>query len=137
VPFGNVAQYLGSTSVPPKQKKLVPSMKVEIIVRTIPRTMKESDARLVIGKNLHKIRIRVGGDVDGHCEGKNAWDDTIKTLIPQILDISVVKWDSLEPKSFDKSRATLDKKFVYMENELSIMGFKILSKNGSKQKEIS
>jgi hypothetical protein len=26
---------------------------------------------------------------------------------------------------------------VYMENELSIMGFKILSKNGSKQKEIS
>ncbi len=33
VPFGNVPQYLGSTSAPPKKKENVPSMKAENIVR--------------------------------------------------------------------------------------------------------
>jgi hypothetical protein len=58
---------------------------------------KESDAtsgaRLAIGKKTHKICIKARGDVDGHCEGKNM----MKTLILQILDISVVKWEGHEP----------------------------------------
>jgi hypothetical protein len=63
---------------------------------------KESDAtsndRLAIGKKPHKIRIRAGGgDVDGGCEGKNAWDDAMRTLIPWILDINVVIWEGHEP----------------------------------------
>jgi hypothetical protein len=48
--------------------------------------MKENDAisnaRLTMGKKLQKIHIRVGGEVDGHCEAKNAWNDAMKTLIP-------------------------------------------------------
>jgi hypothetical protein len=44
-------------------------------------------------KKLHKIYIKVKGDVDGRCEGKNAWDEVVKTLIPQILDINVLKWE--------------------------------------------
>jgi hypothetical protein len=82
-----------------------------------------SDARIVIGKKLHNIRIRARGDVDGHCEGKNAWNDVVRTLIPQILDISVVKWEGNEPESLDKLRATSDKKFEYMGNEFFYYGF--------------
>jgi hypothetical protein len=62
--------------------------------------------------------------VDGRCEGKNAWDDAVRILIPRILDINVVKWEGHEPKSLDKLRATLDKEFGYMENKLFTTGFK-------------
>lgn len=94
------------------------------------------DARLAIGKKLHKIHIRAGGDVDGCCEGKNAWGDAMRTLILQILDINVVKWEGHEPESLDKLKATLDKEFEYMENELSTMGFKNVVKKWFKTKRI-
>jgi hypothetical protein len=97
-----VAQYLGSTSVPPKQKELVPLVKVESIARATRRTVKKendvtSDARLAIGRKLHKIHIRARGDVDGCCEGKNAWDDVVRTSILRILNINIVKWEGHEP----------------------------------------
>ncbi len=31
------------------------------------------------------------GAIDGGCEGENVWDETIRTLIPHILNISVVE----------------------------------------------
>jgi hypothetical protein len=59
VPSGNVAQYLGSTSAPTKQKKHVPLVKAKNIAIATQRTVKkESDAandvKLANGKNLVK-----------------------------------------------------------------------------------
>jgi hypothetical protein len=34
-----------------------------------------------------------GGEVDDACPGKNAWDDTVRALVPRILDLSVVDWE--------------------------------------------
>jgi hypothetical protein len=42
------------------------------------------------GKKPRQITVGPGGEVDGACPGKNAWDDAIKGLVPKILDISVV-----------------------------------------------
>jgi hypothetical protein len=61
--------------------------------------------------------------VDGCCEGKNAWDEAVKTLILRILDINLLKWEDHLPKSIDKLRPDLDKEFEYLENEPSIVGF--------------
>jgi len=139
VSYGNVTKYMGSTSVHPKQKELVPSVKAESITRTTGRTMKKesdatSDARLAIGKKSHKIHIRARGNMDGCCEGKNAWDDAMRTLIPRILDTNVIKWEGHEPESLNKLRVALNKKFEYMENELSTRGFKNVVKKWFKTK---
>ncbi len=102
-------------------------MKQESVVGVTQRVVKKgndasTNARQTMGKKFHKIRIKGGGDVDEHCEGKNTWDEVVKTLLSQILDI--VKWESHTPESIEKLRATLDKEFEYEDNELSTIGFK-------------
>jgi hypothetical protein len=46
---------------------------------------KEKDATLEVRQinkqELHKIKIKLGGDMDGGCEGKNIWDETIRILV--------------------------------------------------------
>jgi len=44
----------------------------------------------------------VGGDIVGCCDGKNIWDEAVKTLIPQILDASVLSWEGHTPNSLEK-----------------------------------
>jgi hypothetical protein len=95
----------------------------------------ESDVWQAARKKPHKIRIKVGGgDVDGCCEGKNAWDEVMRTLIPHILDISVVSWVDHHLDSIEKLKLTLDKEFEYVDNKLSIMGFKNMVKRWLKTK---
>jgi hypothetical protein len=36
--------------------------------------------------------IRPGRDIDGRCDGKNDWDEIVRTLIPWILNISIMEW---------------------------------------------
>jgi hypothetical protein len=76
----------------------------------------------------------VGGDVDRWCVGKNAWDEAVRTLIPKILDISVLHWEGHEPSSLDKLRVTLNTEFEHVDNELSIVGFKNVVKRWLKTK---
>jgi len=59
-----------------------------------PRTMKNengatSDTKQVGGKKPLKIHIKVRGDIDGECEGKNLWDEVVRTLISRIFEIKV------------------------------------------------
>jgi hypothetical protein len=49
----------------------------------------------------------MGGDVDGGCDGKNVWDDVVRTLILWILDVSVIEWDHHVPASLEMLKATL------------------------------
>ncbi len=45
----------------------------------------------VISSFFHAFTPR--GAINGGCEGKNVWDETIRTLIPHILNINVVELD--------------------------------------------
>jgi hypothetical protein len=45
------------------------------------------------GRKPRQITVQPGGEVDGACPGKNAWDDAIKGLVPKILNISIVDWE--------------------------------------------
>jgi hypothetical protein len=45
------------------------------------------------GHKPKKLRVKDGGDIDGGCPGKNAWDDAIRCLVPRILDMSIIEWE--------------------------------------------
>jgi hypothetical protein len=45
------------------------------------------------GHKPKKLRVKDGGDIDGGCPGKNAWDDAIRSLVPRILDMSIIEWE--------------------------------------------
>jgi hypothetical protein len=135
MPANTIPQYLWSTNMlpmqqaPPTQQISIHLVKRKSVARAILKTMmKESDvttsARQAMGKKLHKILIKAKGDVNACYEGKNAWDEVMRMLIPQILDISVVEREGHKLKSIKKLRAILDKEFENEDNELSIIGLK-------------
>lgn len=128
---------MGPSSQPQVVVPIVSELKPDSVARTGRRTeKKEKDAackaRQAIGKNLHKIKIKPGGDIDVACEGKNAWDEVVRTIIPRILDISVVEWERHDLKSLVKLKVFLDKTFEYVDNELSMVGFKNVVKRSLK-----
>ncbi len=45
----------------------------------------------------------------------------MRTLIPRILDISFLQLEGHEPSSLDKLKATLNREFEYVDNELFIV----------------
>jgi hypothetical protein len=49
--------------------------------------------RSTSGRKPRQITVQPGGEVDDACPGKNAWDDTVRALVPRILDLSVVDWE--------------------------------------------
>jgi hypothetical protein len=66
------------------------------------------------------------------CKGKIAWEEVVRTLIPRILDISVVEWEGHDLESLEKLKASLDKEFKYVDNELFVMGFRNVVKRSLK-----
>jgi hypothetical protein len=77
-----------------------------------------------MGQNPHRIWVRPRGHIDGRSEENNVWDEIIRTLIPKILNISVIEWDHHKPKSLDKLRASFDANFEYVGNVLFVVGFR-------------
>ena len=63
--------------------------------------------------------------MDVTCEGKNAWDEAIRELVPKCLDMSVVSWSKHEEHTLQRLRAALDNEFEYLGNPLSIHGFRL------------
>jgi hypothetical protein len=80
--------------------------------------------RSTSGRKPRQITVQPGGKVDGACPSKNAWDDTVRALVPRILDLSVVDWEGQKPESVQKLRDRLDAEFEYVGNPLSMQGFK-------------
>jgi len=33
------------------------------------------------------------GKIDGGCDGKNTWDDNIRTLVPQMFGVNIIHYD--------------------------------------------
>jgi hypothetical protein len=61
--------------------------------------------------------------MDGCCESKNAWDDSVRIDSSNTWHQSC-KMGRSWARPLDKLMVVLDKKIEYMENELSTMGFK-------------
>jgi hypothetical protein len=82
------------------------------------------EARRAIGQKPQKVRVKAGGGIDGGCEGKNEFDEMLRSLVPRILDVSCVSWIDQSPSAIERLRAALDKEFEYVGNPLSDRGFK-------------
>ena len=85
---------------------------------------KNVDLRRSGGQKPHTLRVKAGGGIDGGCEGKNTFDEALRSLVPRILDVSISKWKMQDPSSIEKLRATIDNEFEYLEHNLSHLGFK-------------
>jgi len=57
-------------------------------------------------------------------DGKNQWDDSVQTLVPWMLDVSIIHYDEQDPNKLAKLRLALDTDYEYLENELYDKGFK-------------
>jgi hypothetical protein len=68
--------------------------------------------------------VKDGGDIDGGCTGKNAWDNAVRSLVPRILDISVVEWEAQKSAAVEKLHNALDADFEYVPQTLSQRGFR-------------
>ena len=104
-------------------------MKPESEARAARRAHKKEaeesmEARRAGGQKPQKVKVKAGGGIDGGCEGKNSFDEHLRTLVPRILDVSCVSWKDQTPSSVERLRAALDKEFEYVGNPLSDRGFK-------------
>ena len=57
-----------------------------------------SRQRATAGVKPNRVFVLPGGEVDATCEGKNAWDEALRDLIPKCLDMSVVAWSKHDPQ---------------------------------------
>jgi hypothetical protein len=70
-------------------------------------------SRTTGGHKPNKLRVKEGGDIDGGCSGKNAWDDAVRSLVPRILDMSIIDWEAQKIAAVEKLHGALDKDFEY------------------------
>lgn len=93
--------------------------------RAIRKEMEERvDARRNQGQKPHRVRVKSGGGIDGGCEGKNEFDELLRSLVPRILDVSCVRWADQPAHSVEKLRSAIDNEFEYVGQHLSERGFK-------------
>jgi hypothetical protein len=50
---------------------------------------RKRDCRIV-GKKPHQLEVKIGGEIDAGCDGKNAWDAALRLHVPRVLDISII-----------------------------------------------
>jgi hypothetical protein len=81
-------------------------------------------SRTTGGHKPNKLRVKEGGDIDGGCSGKNAWDDAVRSLVPRILDMSIIDWEAQKTAAVEKLRGALDEDFEYEPVTLSQRGFR-------------
>ena len=126
-------QFPGCAWLPPPpatqtSAKEVPTTKAESEARATRRAIRKEmeervDARRSQGQKPHRVRVKPGGGIDGGCEGKNEFDEQLRTLVPRILDVSCVSWKDQHPGSVEKLRSALDATFEYVGNHLTDKGF--------------
>ena len=76
------------------------------------------------GQRPHALRVKASGGIDGGCEGKNTFDEALRSLVPRILDVSCLTWKMQNSASVEKLRAAPDNEFEYLDHPLSNVGFK-------------
>ena len=132
-PWVQQQQYPGPWMQPPQATTAPqhggPTLKSESEARAARRAHRKEveeamDARRAAGQKPQRVRVKAGGGIDGGCEGKNEFDECLRSLVPRILDVSCVTWKEQTPSSIERLRAALDKEFEYVGNPLSDRGFK-------------
>jgi len=98
----STSQFVGQSSVPPTSvthllvvpsnellinAALVHEMKPDNIARGVWKIEKKEkdaifEARQIVGQKLHKIVIRPRDGINRGCNGKNAWEEAVRILIP-------------------------------------------------------
>ena len=73
-----------------------PNLKPESEARALRRAHRKEieesvDARRAVGKKPQKVRVKASGGIDGGCEGKNEFDEALRSLVSRILDVSCVR----------------------------------------------
>jgi hypothetical protein len=76
------------------------------------------------GRKPNQVRVKAGGEIARGCEGKNAWDATVRTAILPILDMSVLSWEGQSIAALNELRDRLDCDFEYIGYNLSENGFR-------------
>lgn len=126
-------QFPGPWMQPPRGRSdmssEVPTTRAESEARAARRAIRKEmeervDARRNQGQKPHSVRVKAGGGIDGGCEGKNEFDECLRSLIPRILDVSCVRWADQSPNSVSKLRSAIDNEFEYVGQHLSERGFK-------------
>jgi hypothetical protein len=70
------------------------------------------------------MRVKAGGEIAGGCEGKNAWDATVRTNVPRTLDMSIMLWKEQSLDAIMELREQLDREFEYVGYQLTVQGFR-------------
>src|ERR1700738_278932 len=115
-----------------KNPALKPKSEARAARRAHKKVIEEKmDARLAVGQN---VRVKANGGIDGGCEGKNEFDEALRSLVPRILDVSCVTWKDQSPCSIEALKSAFDKEFEYVGNNLSSIGFENAVKRQMKTK---
>jgi hypothetical protein len=77
--------------------------------------------------------VKAGGEIDGGCDGKNAWDSAIRSAVPRTLDMSLLSWEGQSTEAINELRECLDRDFEYIGYNLSTQGFRNAVKKYMKQ----
>ena len=125
----NPSSWLQPQQAPTPQPTENPTTKADSEARAARRAVRKeaeerTEARRNQGQKPHRVRVKAGGGIDGGCEGKNEFDEALRSLVPRILDVSCVKWNDQPPHSVEKLRSAIDNEFEYVGNHLSEKGFK-------------
>jgi hypothetical protein len=59
----------------------------------------EKKDRSASGKKLHQLKVKISGEIDAGCDGKNAWVVELSLHVPRVLDISIIDLDVQKPES--------------------------------------
>ncbi len=70
------------------------------------------------------VEVSVRGRIDGACKGKTTRDDTIKSITPHVVDVSIVHVRDQNLADMVDLCQRMDEQFEYLNNPLSIKGFK-------------
>jgi hypothetical protein len=89
--------------------------------------------RTAAGKKPYQVRVKVGGEIDGGCAGKNAWDSAVRSAIPRTLDMSILSWEGQSTNAIDELQERLDCDFEYVGYSLSMQGFRSAMKKYMRQ----
>jgi hypothetical protein len=92
------------------------------------RKCKDVDAeikrRTIAGRKPNQVQVKAGGEIAGGCDGKNAWESSVRSIVPRTLDMSMLSWRDQSPSALAELTERLDRDFEYVEYNLSEQGFR-------------
>ena len=81
----------------------------------IRKEIKEKmDVRRTRGQKPHPVKVKACGGIDGGWEGKNEFDEALRSFVPWIFDVNYVKWKEQSPNNAEMLKSAIDNEFEYV-----------------------